>query len=397
LLRDDVQLRADATRLILRLCQQMGCVEGLSGVLRVPAVAFLERTGGELDHLPPLFDERASATAIGDLTSGAIIHAAVCDPLDVRAVEWLMDTGARVHATIADEMAEFRIHFARRFDEIQAQRMVGVLERCASVTVGRGLLADEFDWRRRQTTSQALGRSIADARRTAGSWHLLRLRQTERGGWIDRGDWLDNVDAQPQTPLSRINLDRLTTTPAVLGKRRIVGLLFADFVGFRRLGDDVMQQFWQEMFVAIGELMEPHAARILLGKTWGDGLHIVTTDASTVAAIAVAIQRYIAQRRADAADALAGLEMRIAVHYAPVFCDLDPVSKSSAFLGTQLTFAARIEPVTPPGTIYATEAITAQLALESPNEYLLEYAGRIELAKNFGQHRLYCLTDAARH
>ncbi len=38
-----------------------------------------------------------------------------------------------------------------------------------------------------------------------------------------------------------------------------------------------------------------------------------------------------------------------------------------------------------------TEALAGRLAVERPQEYALEYAGELELAKHFGRFRLYSL------
>ena len=90
------------------------------------------------------------------------------------------------------------------------------------------------------------------------------------------------------------------------------------------------------------------------------------------------------------------LELRLAAHYAPVFAGQDPVEETGTFFGTQLSFTARIEPVTPPGMIFVTEAFAAQLALEAPDAFVLEYAGEVKLAKAYGQSRLFSLRPAAR-
>ena len=58
---------------------------------------------------------------------------------------------------------------------------------------------------------------------------------------------------------------------------------------------------------------------------------------------------------------------------------------------SSVTKAARIEPVTPPGMVYASEALAASLAATGQLDYALEYVGRLALAKSYGESRIYRL------
>jgi class 3 adenylate cyclase len=54
-----------------------------------------------------------------------------------------------------------------------------------------------------------------------------------------------------------------------------------------------------------------------------------------------------------------------------------------------VTRAARIEPVTPPGVVYASEAFAAFLAATGRADFGSEYVGRLALAKGYGDARIY--------
>ena len=56
-----------------------------------------------------------------------------------------------------------------------------------------------------------------------------------------------------------------------------------------------------------------------------------------------------------------------------------------------MTRASRIEPVTPPGLVYATEAFACQIALMPSAPVVCDYAGQVSLAKNFGILPLYII------
>ena len=51
--------------------------------------------------------------------------------------------------------------------------------------------------------------------------------------------------------------------------------------------------------------------------------------------------------------------------------------------------AARIEPITPPGVVYASEMLAATLAMSGPTEFVCEYVGELALAKSYGTSRIH--------
>jgi class 3 adenylate cyclase len=84
-------------------------------------------------------------------------------------------------------------------------------------------------------------------------------------------------------------------------------------------------------------------------------------------------------------------QIRIALHAGPVFCGFDPIMGRDNYFGSSVTKAARIEPVTPPGMVYASEAFAATLAATEKDGFALEYVGRLALAKGYGESRVYRL------
>ena len=74
-----------------------------------------------------------------------------------------------------------------------------------------------------------------------------------------------------------------------------------------------------------------------------------------------------------------------------VFCGFDPIMGRDNYFGSSVTKAARIEPVTPPGMVYASEAFAATLAASGAHDYSPEYVGRLALAKGYGESRIYRL------
>lgn len=69
----------------------------------------------------------------------------------------------------------------------------------------------------------------------------------------------------------------------------------------------------------------------------------------------------------------------------------DPVIDEPTFMGSHVSGTARIEPVTPPGTVYVTEPFAAALVLDSSREFACDYVGRMSAAKDYGLLRMYRL------
>jgi class 3 adenylate cyclase len=84
------------------------------------------------------------------------------------------------------------------------------------------------------------------------------------------------------------------------------------------------------------------------------------------------------------------LALRLGGHVGPVFELLDPVLGVPSFGGSQVSRTARIEPVTPAGTVYVTEPFAAALELaDAP--FACDYVGHMPAAKDFGRLRMYRL------
>ena len=81
--------------------------------------------------------------------------------------------------------------------------------------------------------------------------------------------------------------------------------------------------------------------------------------------------------------------VRIALHAGPVYCGWDPVTSTRIYTGPHTSRAARIEPITPPGQVYASSAFAAVAAASGADEVVMRYVGRIPLAKGSGSLALY--------
>ena len=83
------------------------------------------------------------------------------------------------------------------------------------------------------------------------------------------------------------------------------------------------------------------------------------------------------------------LSLRIALHAGPVYQFNDPVTGNRSYGGTHVSRAARIEPITPPGQVYASEAFAAMAAAQRVTSFDLDYAGQTPMAKGYGTFPTY--------
>src|SRR6185436_9422607 len=179
-------------------------------------------------------------------------------------------------------------------------------------------------------------------------------------------------------------------------ERSLAAILFTDFAGFSTLRETALPAFWDGVMRRVADVLESHDGEVACRNSWGDALYAVTVSAPVAAGIALELQDALA-----AFDyATLGLDgaggMRIGVHYGPAWRTTDHITGRTTFYGTEVSKAARIEPVTPPGAVFVTEPFAAILALEAGSDYACRYVGRIALAKKYGDYPMYRLTRARR-
>ncbi len=88
------------------------------------------------------------------------------------------------------------------------------------------------------------------------------------------------------------------------------------------------------------------------------------------------------------------LSLRIALHAGPIYSCINPLNGNSNFIGTHVTKTARIEPVTPPNHVYASQAFVALAITEKVDEFTYDYVGQTPLAKDYGTLPMYHLRES---
>ena len=174
-------------------------------------------------------------------------------------------------------------------------------------------------------------------------------------------------------------------------QRMCSAVIFGDVPGFSKLPDKALPIFWDTVMATIGDVVNKDGEAVADSNTWGDAIHLVVPDVRHAAHVCLSVQRALALVDGRALDRDEPPTMRIGAHYGPVFEGWDPVRGHHTYYGRAMSRAARIEPITPPGLVYVTEAFAAILLLESRGEFTCTYVGQVPLAKGFGTFRMYDL------
>lgn len=211
-----------------------------------------------------------------------------------------------------------------------------------------------------------------------------------------RGGRVERIAARPRAGESlRVASPSASDAASADPPQQTRAMLFADAVEFRRVRESQMPSFVREFLGAIGELADrsPHAP--IVRNTWGDGLFLVFEGASEAAHFALSLRERIAGTNWAERGLPASLDVRIALHAGPVYPCVDPVTRAASFAGDHIRRAARIEPITPPGEVYASDAFAALAEATDVRGVTFEYVGQTSFAKDFGVFPLYHVRRSA--
>ena len=176
----------------------------------------------------------------------------------------------------------------------------------------------------------------------------------------------------------------------------IMSYLFADAVGFSKLGDEQIPPFVDRFLGLVADALASEHLSPVAKNTWGDGLHVVFSDAQEAAAFALTLRDGVDDTDWEQIGLPENFGLRIALHAGPAYRCTDPVTEKTGYFGSHVSHAARIEPITPPGEVYASQAFAALLAASECNDIDCVYVGSTEWAKGYGTFATYHVRRGAR-
>ncbi|MEM7523012.1 MAG: adenylate/guanylate cyclase domain-containing protein [Pseudomonadota bacterium] len=254
-----------------------------------------------------------------------------------------------------------------------------VFATCARLAMGAAILrATRVD----ATTRQLLVWDGEPARGPAGA-------AADGAIWRATGRPQDIVDvsdlgAPPPVPAPR------APTP----DREASAIVFGDVKAFSKLTEQLLPAFVDHVLGGIRASLDVATARygpdaLRFSNTWGDAIFAVFDSAAAAAVFAMDLQVRLAALHETAPELPKDLSIRLGMHFGVVHRRRDPVTGEMNRFGEAVARAARIEPITTEGRIFVTEDFAAELALDAEAPVKMEYVGRKDAAKDYGEFRLF--------
>jgi class 3 adenylate cyclase len=335
---------------------------------------------------------------------------------DILFLEAMLARGGRAHVTLPCVLDDFRrdcvdvipgADWANRFDRIlAAASSVEVLsqqyasdnamasECCSRVMVG--LAAREAASRGEEPLVLALwdGRP-GDAFGGTQSIVQFCVQSHFKVRWMTDlapGGAAETRDVAPLTNSSAIRHSGFVAE----APQQICAAVFADAVGFSKLREREVPVFAREYLSSAMNALQANTIVPLVKNTWGDGLYFVFESVRDAGLFALDFRDRILSTDWRKLGLSAALSVRIGIHAGPLYRIYDPVIGQWSYTGAHVTRAARLEPSTDPGKVFATVAFAALAAAERVTEFRCQPAGRRELVKGAGEFALFELVRESR-
>jgi class 3 adenylate cyclase len=206
--------------------------------------------------------------------------------------------------------------------------------------------------------------------------------------WRDTGVPMEHVKVQGAPGIADAPAHAPHPRPPSTGKwgfeYAIKSMLFADAVGYSRLSEAQIPLFFEHYVGTIAAFNASTGYKALHTETAGDGMYMVFDDTESAGHYALDLSELINRQDWSSVGLPADLKTRIGLHCGPVFVSRDPITGAPLYSGVHTSRTARIEPITPPGQVYASSAFAAVATAQEASGLRFSYIGRTQLAKHYG-------------
>jgi class 3 adenylate cyclase/tetratricopeptide (TPR) repeat protein len=175
------------------------------------------------------------------------------------------------------------------------------------------------------------------------------------------------------------------------GRQEIKAIMFADVVGYSKLPETIIPKYVAQFNQRVSRLMAESSAAPINVNTWGDGLFFVFNSVDDAGRFALDLRDLVLKTDWVDLGLPRNLSIRIGVHAGPVYVNFDPVVRQISFTGAHVSRAARIEPITHEGEVFASEEFAALAAADQSKGFSCDLVGTTALAKSYGLFRVYSL------
>ncbi len=387
---------ATTLRQFERLLRAMDTPSDWLDAFRPPAICFyagrihgLDSSGEAPDVLGFQIDQHLEDHRIGSA------HGALAAGSDIIFAERVLLKNGHLSVVLPCDVETFARSSVIPFGENWTARYYYCLERASSVDIATedssllGRLSVELAAR------LAMGNAIAQAQQQS-TRAIQFLIAPRRGGvteslepiWRRSGRGNKSVTIIPDKPTS----DTDNPGPSwILEKdsRQLSAMLFTDLTHFGSLSDEQVMLTVEHVLKPLSDTLKRFGPSLKLIDSWGDGIFAAFDDVTVAAKAALDMQNTMRTMRFDWDRLPKSIGLRIGAHFGPVNFAEDPVTGRGNFFGSQVTYAARIEPLAPPGTVLASRAFASALSLAPPCGMTATYAGRRRLKGVPGAVRLF--------
>jgi class 3 adenylate cyclase len=381
---------------------------------------------GEGPHFPPGLESavRAEIAQQLDELDAQIGYSMASCGSDLLFIEAMLERGAEVNIVMPFALDDFIGEDVRYGGARWEMRFRNALKLAASVTYAteERYLGHEMLYRFANQCLHGLSTLRSGFLRT--SPYLLAVWDMMPGSLVGgAGDFIDQWEDIAR--LRIIDLDGLLQLrPDLIGDdgpampnldfggddeegqgRVIRSMMFCDIAGYSKLKEEhipAFLEFLQRLKDGVSAAgIDPKSI-----NTWGDAIFVVMDKATPMAEYALTLQEVVGRLGVEMRDKLPNpLTLRVSLHAGPVFEAIDPIRNNINFYGSHINRAARLEPVTVIGHVYATQQFVAVLTAEQSamrseavnngeefiETFAAEYVGVLSLAKDFGKQTVYHL------
>lgn len=210
---------------------------------------------------------------------------------------------------------------------------------------------------------------------------------------ISSHDVLQLLDQMEEPPIPKGNTKPIFVKSfgdTVTALRSVKTMLFADVEAFCLIDEELTTKFVEAFHGNVSKMIHELNCVPEFVNSWGDSFFAVFEDLNDALKLAMHMRDFFAHKDWSDISVNGNLDVRISMHAGPVYEEFDPLLNKINFFGRHVNQAARIEPIVLPGSVFVSETVAALVSYRYA-EYDFEYAGNLELAKDFGAYPVYIL------
>ena len=408
---------ASTKKQIRLLSQFIDIPDEVHEIMKIPpVVAFtghmVDKPGRKPSRFPPQVEDGVKediCARIEQLGAGIGYSSCACGS-DILFLESMQEKKAETNIIIPFELDDFYRTSVTFADEGWKERLHNVLVKASSVLFatdgkysGDDLL---FDYTNRIIMGKAIIRSeiletepvlvcVWDGKRGSQAGGTAQLVRT----WESKGlplevIGIDSLKGAEPNKIQNSTQSETTSPPRKSRKRKDVkravkAMLFADLVGYSTLKEEQFPHYISDYLEKLAENLKKSGFKPLFKNIWGDALYFVFEDLLSAAHYALELRDFVKNTEWSRMNLPEDLSIRIGLHAGPVYYAREPILGRTNYFGNHVNRAARIEPITNPGNVYASEQFASLLMAQNESDLECRYVGIIVLPKRFGNYPIY--------